>query len=142
MSGVARPWLVTRCSASVDWLSALVPSLSRDEIGPIHRHDDLASFAHDLAHPCGEQIPGVDAYIAEQPIDLFDPRLRQNTPRLRQRLANQRDRQRRRRHDPERAIGQRKNPLGVQIAGEYPAQEFMNEFRSIPWRSHPDLEAG
>ena len=83
------------------------------KVGPIHRHDDLASFAHDLAHPCGEQVPGDDACIAEQPVDLFDPRLRQNSPRLRQRLTDQRDRQRRRRHDPERPIGQRENTLGV-----------------------------
>jgi hypothetical protein len=69
-------------------LSALIPSLSRDEIGPIHRHNDLASFAHDLAHPRGEQVPGRDARIAEQPVDLFDPRLRQNSPRLRQRLTD------------------------------------------------------
>lgn len=45
-------------------------------------------------------------------------------------------------HDPERAIGQGKNPLGAQVVGEYPAQAFINEFRSIPWRSHLGPEAG
>jgi hypothetical protein len=45
------------------------------EVGPVHRHDDFASAAHDLAHPRPEQVPGDHAGVAQQPVDLFDRRL-------------------------------------------------------------------
>jgi hypothetical protein len=122
-------------------LSALIPSLPRDEIRPIHRHDDLAPRAHDLAHPRAEQLPGNDAGVAQQPVNLFDPRLRENGAHLRQRLTDQRNRQRRRCHDPKRPIGQRLDPLGVQVVGKHTAQKFMNELNPILWRSHLSPEA-
>ncbi len=35
------------------------------EVGPVHRHHDLAPLAHDLANPRTEQLPGmVDQIIA------------------------------------------------------------------------------
>src|SRR5277367_2551931 len=50
------------------------------EIGPIHRNDDLAALAHDLANPRTEQVPGDHARVAQQPVNLLDRRLREQSP--------------------------------------------------------------
>ena len=106
------------------------------EVGPVHRHDDLAPLAHDLANPRAEQVPGDHARVAQQPVDLFDRRLGEQSTRLRQRLPDQGNRQRRPGHHPERSIGQRQHALGVQVVDEHAVQEFMNEIKSLLRRAH------
>jgi hypothetical protein len=76
------------------------------EVGPVHRHDDLAPRAHHLANPRTEQVPRNHARVAQQPVDLFDRRLGEQSPRLRERLPDQGNGKRRPGHDPERSIGQ------------------------------------
>ena len=106
------------------------------EIGPIHCHDDLAALTNNLANPRTKQLPGLHARIAEQPIDLLDRGLRKQPARLGQRLANQRNRQRRPRHHPERAVGQRQNALGMQILAKNPAHILMNEIELLLRPAH------
>jgi hypothetical protein len=64
-------------------LSALIPSPSRDEVGPVHRHHDLLALADDVLDPRREQLPRRDTGIAEQPVDLLDRVLVGDAPRLR-----------------------------------------------------------
>ena len=101
------------------------------EIGPVHRHHNLAPRAHGLPNPRIEQVPGDHARVAHEPVDLFDRRLGEQATRLRERLTDQRNRKRRPGHDPERSVGQREDALGVQVVDEYAAQEFMNKIRSL-----------
>jgi hypothetical protein len=90
------------------------------EIRPVHGDDDLLARADDFPDPVREHLPDDDAAIAQQPIDLFDGVLVEETASLRQRMADDRDRQRAARHDAERAIGQGFDTLGVQVASEDP----------------------
>jgi len=106
------------------------------EIGPVHRHHDLAPPAHDLANPGPEQVPGDHARVAQQPVDLLDRGPGEQSPRLCERLTDQRNRKRRPAHDPERSIGQRRDALGVHVVDEHPVQKFMNEIKSLLRRSH------
>jgi hypothetical protein len=76
------------------------------------------------------------ASVTEQPIDLFDRRLGDQPTRCGQSLSDQGNRERRSRHHAERAIGQRQDVLGVQIAAEHSAQKFMNEINSFHRRAH------
>src|SRR5271165_1591653 len=126
-SGVALPWRVTRCSASV---------AVGVKVGPVHRHDHLAPHAHDLANPRTEQFPRDHARIAQQPIDLFDGGLGEQSTRLRERLPDHGNRKRRPSHDPERSIGQREDALGVHVVDEDAVQEFMNKIKSLLRRAH------
>src|SRR5271155_504019 len=127
--GMALPWRVTRCSAS----GGLVVGV---EVGPVHRHDDLAPLAHHLANPRGEHVPGDHARVAQQAVDLFDRGLGEQSACLRERLPDQRNRERRPGHHPERSVGQRQHALGVQVVDEHPLQELMNEIKSLLRRSH------
>ena len=70
------------------------------EVGPVHRHHNLAPLAHDLANPRTEQLPGDHARVAQQPIDLFDRGLGEQSTRLRERLADQGNRERKPRSSP------------------------------------------
>ena len=106
------------------------------EVGPVHRHDDLAPLAHHLANPRGEQVPGDHARVAQQAIDLFDRGLGEQSARLRERLPDQGNCERRPGHHPERSIGQRQHALGVQVVDKHPFQELMNEIKSLLRRSH------
>jgi len=67
--------------------------LSRDEVGPVHRNDDFPFLANGLANPWREQAAEIDAWVAQQAVDLFDGVLGFQTPRLRPRQPDRRDRQ-------------------------------------------------
>jgi len=110
------------------------------EIGPIHGDDDLLAWADDFPHPGREYLPDDDASIAQQPIDLFDRVLVDEAARLRQRMADDRDRQRSAGHDAERAVGQRLDPLGVQVASEDPREKTMDKFNAIDMRLHESVD--
>jgi hypothetical protein len=142
-SGVALPWRVTRRGASVDWLSTLIPSLPKlipsspkDEISPVHRHDDLASRPRRLAKPGAEQVPGDHARVAQQPVDLLDRGLGQQSPRRGERPPDHRNRERAPGHDPERSVGQGKHALGAQVVDQYAVQKIMNEIKLLLRRPH------
>ena len=85
------------------------------EIGPVHGDDDLASCSNHAGHPVREAVPDVDARVAEQPVDLLDRVLGDQTTRLRQRLPDRGHRQRHARHHTQRRPGQCLDPLGVQV---------------------------
>ena len=85
------------------------------EIGPVHRHQDILTASDLMWHPAGETVPYVDAVIAEQPIHLFDRMLGHQTTSLGQRMADHRNRQRRRRHHAKRRTSKRIDTLGVQV---------------------------
>ena len=106
------------------------------EIGPIHRHDDRLALAHDLARPWREQVPYDDPGVAQQAIDLFDRVSVRQTARLRQRVPDDRNGQRRSRQNPQRPIGQRKNSLGVQAPRKRALQKIMNQFHPIDRLAH------
>ena len=53
------------------------------EIGPIHRHNNVPACADDLRNPMAEQLPDIDALIAQQAIDLFYGMLGQKPTHLR-----------------------------------------------------------
>src|SRR5271154_3354379 len=111
------------------------------EIGPIHGDDDLLAWADDFPHPGREYLPDDDASIAQQPIDLFDRVLVDEAARLRQRMADDRDRQRSAGHDAERAVGQRLDTPGVQVASEDPGEKIMGKFNAIDMRLHETVGA-
>jgi hypothetical protein len=117
-------------------LSAVILSLSKDEIGPIHRHRDFGPWPDDLADPRSEQVPGDNSRVAQQPVDLLDRRLGDQSARRRQRLTDQGHRQRRPRHNAEHAIGQRKDALRMQVVDEHAVQKIMNKIKSLLRRSH------
>ena len=106
------------------------------EIGPIHRHDDRLALAHDLARPWREQVPYHDPGVAQQAIDLFDRVSVHQTARLRQRMPDHRNGQRRPRQNPQRPIGQRKNPLGVQAPRKRALHKTMNQFHPLDRLAH------
>src|SRR3978361_460852 len=85
------------------------------EIGPVHRHQDILTASDLMWHPAGETVPYVDAVIAEQPIHLFDRMLGHQTTSLGQPMADQRNRQRRRRYHAKRRTSKRIDTLGVQV---------------------------
>jgi len=58
------------------------------EIGPVHRHQNVASLADLMRHPEGEAVPHVDARVAHRQVHLLDRMLGDQAMRLRQRLAN------------------------------------------------------
>lgn len=104
------------------------------EIGPVHGHQDVAVPADLMRHPVRETVPNIDAVVAQQPIHLLDRVLGRQAPRLRQRLADRRHRQRGRVHQPERRIRQRTDPLGVQVHAIQTVDEGAN---ILPARAHP-----
>jgi len=106
------------------------------EIGPIHRHDDRLALAHDLARPWREHVPYDDPGVAQQAIDLFDRVSVHQAARLRQCMPDDRDGQRGPRQNPQRPIGQRKNPLGVQAPRKRALQKVMNQFHAIDRLAH------
>jgi len=63
------------------------------EIGPVHGNDDFFARADQMRHPAGEAVPDVDAFVAEQPVDLLDRVLGHEAARLRQCLPDHRHRQ-------------------------------------------------
>ena len=93
------------------------------EIGPVHRHQDVPALADLVRHPAGETVPHVDAVVAQQPVHLLDRVLGHQAPRLGQRLADHRHRQRCGRHHAQRGAGQGVDPLGMQVSAIHPAQE-------------------
>ena len=106
------------------------------EIGPVHRHDDRLALAHDLANPRREQVPDDDPGVAQQTIDLFDRALVRKTARLRQRMPDERNGQRRPRQNPQRPIGQRKNALGVQAPRKRALYKLMNQSYPLDRPAH------
>ena len=85
------------------------------EVGPVHRHDEVGAGPNQFRNPSGEEIPGLELAIAQQPVDLLDGVLGQKAARLGQRFADERDAQRCPGHDPERRVRQRINPFGMNI---------------------------
>jgi len=65
--------------------------------------------------PVGETVPDIDVVVAEQPVDLLDRVLGHQSPRLRQRLPDHGNRQRRAGHHAQRRPGQRIHSLGVKV---------------------------
>jgi hypothetical protein len=106
------------------------------EIGPVHRHDDRLALAHHLANPRREKLPHDDPGVAQQAVNLFDRVSVRKTARLRQRMPDDRNGQRRPRHNPQRPIGQRKNPLAVQAPRKRALQKIMNQFHPIDRPAH------
>jgi len=94
------------------------------ELGPVHGHDDVGARADDLRNPVGEGLPDHDALIAQQPVHLLDRVLGRQPPRLGQGLTDHRDRERGTGHDPERCIGQRVNPLRMEVIAEQVVEEL------------------
>jgi hypothetical protein len=109
------------------------------EICPVHRHDNLLARANDFPDPEREHLPDDDAAIAQQPIDLFDGVLVEETARLRQRMADDRDRQGSAGHRAERAAGQRLDTLGMQVACKDPREKIMHKFNAIDMRLHESV---
>ena len=107
------------------------------EIGPVHGDNDLLAAADRLRNPLREHLPGTDAGVAQQPVDLFDRMLGQQSPRLRQRMADHRNRQRRPGHHPQRAVGQRRDPFGVNMPRENPVKKPPNVGQTKLRTRHP-----
>jgi len=63
------------------------------KIGPVHRHQDVPALADLMRHPTRKTIPHVDATVAQHSVDLLDGLLGDQTSGLRERLADQGDRQ-------------------------------------------------
>ena len=84
------------------------------EIGPVHGHQDVPTFADLMRHPAGKTVPHVNAVVAQQPVHLLDRVLCLQPPGLRQRLTDQRHRQRGGRHRAQRCPGQGINAFGMQ----------------------------
>ena len=84
-------------------------------VGPVHRHDEVGAGSDQFRNPSGEEIPGLELAIAQQPVDLLDGVLGQKAARLSQGLTDDRDAQRRPGHHPKGGIRQGIDPLGMNI---------------------------
>ena len=60
------------------------------EVGPVHRHDEVGAGPDQFRNPSGEEIPGLELAIAQQPVDLLDGVLGQKAARLGQGFADER----------------------------------------------------
>ena len=138
--GDGQPKQRRRSAMAVDEVQGERRLIVGVEIGPVHGDDDLLARADDFPDPEREHLPDDDAAIAQQPIDLFDGVLVEQAARLRQRMADDRDRERSARHDAERAVGQRLDTLGVQVAGEYPPEKIMGKFNAIDLGRHESAD--
>jgi hypothetical protein len=81
----------------------------RSRSGPRRRRFPCALRSN--AEPGGEAVPDVDALVAEKTVNLFDRMLGHQTARLRQRLPNHRNGQRRAGHHTQRRVRQGYRPL-------------------------------
>jgi len=93
-------------------------------------------MVHLLANPRAKQVPGDQARVAQQPVDLFDRRRGDQSPRRRESLPDEVTCEARPRHHPERAIGQRQDTLGAQVPYEPATHELMNEIKLLLRCSH------
>jgi hypothetical protein len=107
------------------------------EIGPVHRDQDILALANLMRHPAGETVPNVDAVVTQQPVHLLDGMLCLQASGLRQRLADQRHRQRGGRHCAERSPGQRSDAPGVQVGAVEFANERSHIFKPVAVPSKP-----
>ena len=112
------------------------------EIGPVHGHDDRLALADHLRYPRREHVPDDDALIAQQPINLLDGVLAEQAASLRQGLTDDRHRQRSARHDAERAVGQGRDTLGMQVFGKYAPEIIFNKFNALDLMPHSDRSWG
>jgi hypothetical protein len=117
-------------------LSALIPSPPRDEVGPVHCYDDFLALADDVLHPRREQLPDIDAWVAQQPVDLFDGVFVGFAPRLRQAMTDDRHRERGAGRHTQSGIGKRQHTLDVQIAPKHAVDKFPNGFNTIDQGAH------
>jgi hypothetical protein len=85
------------------------------KVGPVHRHDEVGARPDQFRNPGGEDVPGLELAIAQQPVDLLDGVLGQKATRLGQGLADERDAQRGPGHHPKGGIRQGVDPLGMNI---------------------------
>ena len=80
------------------------------EIGPIQRHDDLASGAKDIRHPVRKQLPDVEPGMAQESVHLLDGVLGVQPARLGQARANRVNGQRDGVDDADRGVRDRTGP--------------------------------
>ncbi len=64
------------------------------EIRPVHGHNNTVALSHNVGHPVNQQGVDINAAIRQQPINVLDDMLWQQTFRQRQALANQANHQR------------------------------------------------
>ena len=88
------------------------------ELRPVHRYHDALASAHQIGYPLGEQRPHLNALVRQQPVDLFDRMLGEQTTCVSQALADQMHRQRSATDDAQRGVRQRVHPFRVHIDGE------------------------
>ena len=88
------------------------------EIRPVHRHDDVAPRSNDFGTHDPNNSQGATPALLQQPVDLLDRRLRDQSARRRQRLSDQANRESRPRHHSNVAIRQRQNAFGVQVVNK------------------------
>ena len=85
------------------------------ELGPVERENHLAAAAEHEARPRRGHLLDVDAAIAQEAIGLLDAVLRPKFGDLGVRRTDRVDRDPRRLHRPDRGVGQRVEPLGVEV---------------------------
>ena len=85
------------------------------EVGPVHRHDDRLAPAHDLANPRREKVPHDEPGVAQQAVNLFDRVSVRQTARLRQRMPDDRNGQRRPRQNPSVPLASEKIRLACKL---------------------------
>ena len=88
------------------------------EVGPVERGHDLGTVADDEGDPAREQVPGQDAVVAEQAIDLLHGVLGLEPLRHRERLADRVDPESRAFQHAHRGPGERGHALRVEVVGE------------------------
>ena len=121
-SGVALPWPVTRCSASVDWLSA---SKSVQSIATtISRRAPTTSRIHEPNKSQGT----TPALLSNRSTCLIADLA--NSPRACASACPIKE------TASVAPVMTPSVPLAKQIGDEYTIQEFMNKIKTLPWRSH------
>jgi hypothetical protein len=88
------------------------------EIGPVERSRDLEPVADDERDPAREQVPGGNAVVAEQPVDLLHRVLGPETLRHRERLADGVDPEGGTLQHPHGGSGERGHALRVEVVCE------------------------
>ena len=74
------------------------------EISPVHGDDEFPAFADRVVDPEREHGPDVDPLVAQETINLLDCVFGRLAARLRERLTDDRDRERRAGHHPKHPV--------------------------------------
>ena len=96
------------------------------EVRPVEGGNDFDPIADDVRNPAPEELPDVNAAVAEQPVHLFDGVLALEPRRQRQSSTDRVNAQGRSVQHAHRGVREGGHPLGMQVVSENRGDEFVD----------------